>query len=180
METSELKIRILVLFALLGLITGETAITTGASSAQSAMPPWRFQLPWKTETSQMTVGDRHLTVEVADTSLLRSRGLSYRDGLAPGTGMLFVFGEPRPLSFWMYEMRFCLDIIWIENAQIAGAAESVCPAADRHSTDIPTYSSPSPASYVLEVPAGWMDSHGFDVGTPVEIDPMLHDRDQEP
>jgi uncharacterized membrane protein (UPF0127 family) len=180
METSELKIRVLVLVAILGLIASGSAFTVRAASAQSAMPPWRFQLPWKTETSQMTVGDQQLTVEVADTSFLRTRGLSYRDGLAPGTGMLFVFGEPRPLSFWMYEMRFCLDIIWIENGQIAGAAESVCPAADRHSTDIPAYLSPSPASYVLEVPAGWMDKHGFDVGTQVEIDPTLHDRDQEP
>jgi uncharacterized protein len=180
MESFDLKSRILVLIVLLGLIVGGTAFTVVAASAQSATPPWRFQLPWKTETSQITVGDQHLTVEVADTSLLRTRGLSYRDGLAPGTGMLFVFGEARPLSFWMFEMLFCLDIIWIENGQIAGAAESVCPAADRHSTDIPAYSSPSPVSYVLEVPAGWMDEHGFDVGTPVEIDPTLHDRDQEP
>jgi uncharacterized membrane protein (UPF0127 family) len=154
-------------------------VSVHGAAAQESTPPWRFQLPWKTETSAVTVGDQQLTVEVADTSLLRTRGLSYRDGLEPGTGMLFVFGEPRPLSFWMYEMRFCLDIIWIENGQIAGAAESVCPAADRHSTDIPTYASPSAVSYVLEVPAGWMDEHGFDVGTPVEIDPSLHDRDQE-
>jgi uncharacterized membrane protein (UPF0127 family) len=152
-------------------------VSVHGAAAQESTPPWRFQLPWKTETSTVTVGDQQLTVEVADTSLLRTRGLSYRNGLSPGTGMLFVFGEPRPLSFWMYEMRFCLDIIWIVNGQIAGAAESVCPVEDRHSTDIPVYSSPSAVSYVLEVPAGWMDEHGFDVGTPVEIDPSLHDRD---
>jgi uncharacterized protein len=171
--------KILILAALLGLIAGGSALSFRAASAQTAAPPWRFELPWKTETSEMNVGDQHLTVEVADTNPLRTRGLSYRNGLAPATGMLFVFGEPRPVSFWMYEMRFCLDIIWIENDQIVGAAESVCPVADRHSTDIPTYSSPSAVSYVLEVPAGWMDEHGFDIGTPVEIDPALHDRDQE-
>ena len=180
MESIDLTTRILIYLTFLGLFAGGITFDVIAASAQSATPPWRFELPWETETSEMTVGDQHLTVEVADTSLLRTRGLSYRDGLAPGTGMLFVFGEPRPLSFWMYEMRFCLDIIWIENGEIVGAAESVCPAADRHSTDIPTYSSPSAVSYVLEVPAGWMDEHGFDVGTPVELDPALHDRDQEP
>jgi uncharacterized membrane protein (UPF0127 family) len=180
MEPGELNRRMIVLFAFVGLIAGSSTLSALSVSAQQPTPPWRFELPWKTETTQITVGSQSLTVEVADTSLLRTRGLSYRDSLATGTGMLFVFGEARPLTFWMFEMRFCLDIIWIENGQIAGAAESVCPAEDRHSTDIPVYSSPSPVRYVLEVPAGWMDDHGFDVGTPVEIDPTLRDPDQEP
>jgi uncharacterized membrane protein (UPF0127 family) len=174
-----LKTRLLILVFLVGLV-GTGPIFVRGASAQQPTPPWRFQLPWKTQTTKITVGYQELTVEIADTPLLRTRGLSYREALAPGTGMLFVFSEPLPLSFWMYEMRFCLDIIWIENGQIVGAAESVCPVADRHSTDTPAYSSPSAVSYVLEVPAGWMDEHGFDVGTPVKIELSVHDRDQEP
>jgi uncharacterized membrane protein (UPF0127 family) len=162
------------------LAIGSILFHSAAALAQQPLPPWRFELPWKTETSVMTVGDEELTVEIADTSLLRTRGLSYRDGLEPGTGMLFVFGEARPLTFWMYEMRFCLDIIWIDNGQILGAAESVCPESGVPSSELTTYSSPCPASYVLEVPAGWMKEHGFGVGTPVQIDPSLRDRDESP
>ena len=92
--------------------------------------------------------------------------------------MLFVFNEAERYSFWMYEMRFCLDIIWIEGGQIVGAAESVCPEPDLPSSELPAYTPPVPASYVLEVPAGWMKEHGFGPGTPVQIDPSLRDRDE--
>src|SRR6266498_3253400 len=118
-------------------VTCSAVMSTAGAAAQPIEPPWRFQLPWKTETSQMTVGGETLRVEVADTNYLRGRGLSYRDGLAPGTGMLFVYNEAQPLTFWMYEMRFCLDIIWIDNGQIRGAAESVCPMPDKSADQLP-------------------------------------------
>jgi uncharacterized membrane protein (UPF0127 family) len=42
--------------------------------------------------------------------------------------MLFVYGDAGARSFWMFEMRFCLDIIWIDDGRIVGAAEGACPA----------------------------------------------------
>jgi uncharacterized membrane protein (UPF0127 family) len=164
---------IAVIFAALGARFGETAV----AQSNPVVPPWRFQLPWKTETSQMTVADQSLVVEVADTDYLRSRGLSYRAGLDPGTGMLFVYNAPKPLTFWMYEMQFCLDIIWINNGEIRGAAESVCPVPGAAAQDLPIYASPEPVQYVLEVPAGWLKDHDFSVGTPVQIDSSLTDKD---
>ena len=132
-------------------------------------PPWRSQAPALTTTT-ITVGAEPLTVELAIDPAARGRGLGYRDGLAPGTGMLFVFEEPAVRTFWMKGMRFCLDIIWIEGGQIRGAAESVCPApAGTADAELPTYSSGVPVRYVLEVPAGWLDSFGYGAGTPVEI-----------
>src|SRR3954465_15899028 len=142
------------------MIAITSSVLSGVSSSAAAPkpidPPWRFQLPWKTETSKMTVGDQTLAVEVADTDYLRTRGLSYRESLNPGTGMLFVYNEPRPLTFWMYEMQFCLDIIWINGGEIRGAAESVCPVPGAVAQDLPVYASPEPVRYVLEVPSGWM------------------------
>jgi uncharacterized membrane protein (UPF0127 family) len=68
----------------------------------------------------------------------------------------------------MKGMRFCLDIVWIEWGVIQGAAEGVCPpppgTAD---ADLPSYRSPVPVSYVLEVPAGWLAANGLGVGTAV-------------
>ena len=123
----------------------------------------------KTPTAEIMVGGVPLTVELADQPAEISRGLGYRAGLAPGTGMLFLYGELAPRSFWMKGMRFCLDIIWIENGAIQGAAEHVCPeppgTAD---ADLPVYVSPVPVRSVLEVPAGWLDANGLGVGTPVE------------
>jgi uncharacterized membrane protein (UPF0127 family) len=141
--------------------------TIGGAAAQVA-PPWRHQVN-PLPTTQITVGEIPLTVELAVEPEETSRGLGYRDGLAPGTGMLFVFDGPAPRSFWMRGMRFCLDIIWIEGGQVQGAAESVCPeppgTAD---ADLPSFFSPVPVTYVLEVPAGWLDHYGLGAGSPVD------------
>jgi uncharacterized membrane protein (UPF0127 family) len=125
-------------------------------------------------TIGITVGGVPLTVELAVDPADHARGLSGRDHLAPGAGMLFVFPEPAPRSFWMKEMRFCLDIVWIENDVIQGAAQGVCPAAPGTAeSDLPSYASPVPVSYVLEVPAGWLAAHGLGAGALVEGLPRL-------
>jgi uncharacterized membrane protein (UPF0127 family) len=142
--------------------------TPGASS------PARQVVTAPLPTVEITVGGVPLTVELASQPADRALGLGYREGLAPGTGMLFLFEGPAPRSFWMRGMQFCIDIIWIENGVIQGAAESVCPeppgTAD---ADLPSYVSPVPVTYVLEVPAGWLDAYGLGVGTPVEGLPSL-------
>jgi uncharacterized membrane protein (UPF0127 family) len=126
------------------------------------------------QTAEITVGGVPLTAELVylpeDTSL----GLGYREGLAPGTGMLFLFDGPAPRTFWMRGMQFCIDMVWIENGVIQGAAESVCPEpAGTAGADLTSYASPVPVTYVLEVPAGWLDSYGLGVGTLVEGLPSL-------
>lgn len=146
--------------------------TFGTSLAQIA-PPWRHQVA-PLQTSEILVGGVPLTVELAYQPADLQRGLGYRDGLAPGAGMLFLFEQPAPRSFWMKGMRFCLDIIWIQDGVIQGAAENVCPdPPDIADADRPTQKSPSPVAYVLEVPAGWLAEHGLGTGTPVENLPYL-------
>lgn len=134
-------------------------------------PPWRPQYP-PLDVSTIDVGDISLQVEIARAPQDQQRGLSYRDGLRPGTGMLFVYDEATSRSFWMKGMRFCLDIVWIADGAIVGAAPDICPApAGTSEADIPRARSPLPAQYVLEVPAGWLAANGFGAGTPVTIEP---------
>ena len=146
------------------------AVETGTGVTAQVAPPWRSQaVPLPTTT--IMVGDDSLVVELANTPASRSRGLGYRAGLLPGTGMLFVNDEPRPQSFWMKGMRFCLDIVWIEGGQIVGAAESVCPAPAGTPDSVQMrYQSPIAVGYVLEVPAGWLAANGYGAGTPVVIE----------
>jgi uncharacterized membrane protein (UPF0127 family) len=146
----------------------------GGTPAPGAPPllPQLAQSPL--QTAEITVGGVPLTVELAYLPADTSLGLGYRQGLAPGTGMLFLFEGPAPRSFWMRGMQFCIDIIWIENGVIQGAAESVCPdPAGTADTDLTSYVSPVPVTYVLEVPAGWLGAYGLGVGTPVEGLPTL-------
>lgn len=135
-----------------------------------AVPAWRMERPWTTETATIVIGDDTLIAEIADTGALRQRGLGYRDGLLPGMSMLFVFDGPSVHSFWMKGMRFCLDIVWIEEGTIVGAAESVCPMTGVSDADLPRYQSPGPVTYVLEVPAGWLAERGYSAGEAVDID----------
>jgi uncharacterized membrane protein (UPF0127 family) len=157
---------LLTLTMVLGMVGG--VLTPGASSLARQVAPSLVQ------TAEIEVGGVPLTVELAYQPADRALGLGYREGLAAGTGMLFLFEGPEPQSFWMRGMQFCIDIIWIENGVIQGAAESVCPeplgTAD---ADLPSYDSPVPVSYVLEVPAGWLDAYGLGAGTPVEGLPTL-------
>ncbi len=130
-------------------------------------PPWQSQFP-PLQTATISVGETPLEVELAIAPEERARGLGYREGLAPGTGMLFVAAEPRVENFWMKGMRFCIDIVWIEGGQIVGAAEYACP--DPEGTPDAArarFSSGQPVSHVLEVPAGWLADHGYGSGTPV-------------
>ena len=143
-------------------------------TAQSV--PWRESLDAPPHRTTIVVGEHELDVELAVTSRQQTLGLGYRNGLEDGSGMLFVNDAAQPQSFWMKGMRFCLDIIWIEGGAITGAAESVCPDPDGiEDVDRPRYASLEPVTYVLEVPAGWLERNGYGPGTPVEIPDEVQD-----
>lgn len=154
--------------ALLVLIVGSS--TAPALAQQQPVPPWRDPFPEPRTTAQIIVGDTPLTVDLALEPQDQSLGLGYRNGLEPGTGMLFVFPEAEPRTFWMKGMRFCLDIIWIEDQEIVGAAESVCPDPEgTPDAERERFPSGDPVSFVLEVPAGWLAGNGYGEGTKVQI-----------
>lgn len=156
--------------AMIGMVALAVGVTVVAGAQSQAIPPWRQTLSEPPEETHIRVGETELEVELAVTSEETTLGLGYRNGLAPGTGMLFVGDDAQSRSFWMKGMRFCLDIVWIEDGALVGAAERVCPdppgTAD---ADRASYVSPEPVTHVLEVPAGWLDEHGYGPGTPVDL-----------
>jgi len=117
----------------------------------------------------VTVDGHVVDAEIADTARLRERGLSYRDGLEVGTGMIFLYDEAAVRGFWMFEMRFCLDIVWITDGRVVGAAENACPA-ENPGDEIPSFRSPEAVQYVLEVNAGWMEENDVAAGDAVDIE----------
>jgi uncharacterized membrane protein (UPF0127 family) len=164
------KYRVMLPLALLLVALPVGGLATQAVGAQpTTVLPWTWTLGSFREYADTQVGDDDLTVEIADDSSLRSRGLSYRDGLEPGTGMLFVYPDEAERSFWMRGMRFCLDIVWINDGEIVGAAERVCPEPGVPDAQLTSYLSPGPVMYVLEVPAGWLDERGYGRGTSVDL-----------
>lgn len=111
------------------------------------------------------IGNVAVPVEVAVSDAERSRGLSGRESLAAGQGMLFVFPEPGFHRFWMPEMRFAIDIIWIADGAVAGIEENVPPESNPANPRF--YAPPEPVRHVLEVKAGFARERGIGVGDAV-------------
>ena len=93
-----------------------------------------------------------IPVEVADTSQKRSLGLGKRSGLKKDWGMLFVFEKRKTHRFWMKDMQFALDIIWLDNYRIVHIHRNVQPAIPGEKPVILV--PPDPANFVLEIEAG--------------------------
>ena len=93
-----------------------------------------------------------IPVEVADTPKKRSLGLGKRPSLKKGWGMLFVFEERKPHRFWMKDMQFPLDIIWLDNHRIVHINHNAKPNSSENEPEVMT--SPVPVNFVLEIAAG--------------------------
>jgi uncharacterized membrane protein (UPF0127 family) len=104
----------------------------------------------------VTVGDASFVVELAATPAQRAQGLSGHPPLAAGSGMLFVFEAERRHSFWMKEMLFPLDILWIDSQCVLADITENAPKPEPGQTlnDLPTFAPSAPVKYVLEVNGG--------------------------
>lgn len=80
--------------------------------------------------------------------------------------MYFELGERRQVTFWMKEMHFPLDIIWIDNGKIVGIEKN---APIPTSVNIPTFPSPTQVTNVLEVNAGFSDKNNLKTGDKVAL-----------
>ena len=108
------------------------------------------------------VQDKPFQVEIADTPQMHARGLMYRRCLKEGYGMLFVFADEEIRSFWMKNTLISLDIIYLnQRQQIVDMHLSVPPCK----TDpCPSYTSSSPARYVLELKGGTAKKLNLHIG----------------
>ena len=115
--------------------------------------------------STVVVGQATIVVDVATTPALRQQGLSGKQSLAWGSGMLFIFPQAGEWGFWMKDMRFAIDIIWADKA---GIITTVLPNVSP--TTYPQAFHPSaPSVYVLEVPAGYAMAQGIGVGQKIVV-----------
>lgn len=112
------------------------------------------------EKTEIKVGKAILSVEIADTVLKRETGLSLREGIEKNEGMIFVFEKPIEAKFWMKNMKFSIDIIWIdENLKVIGFEENISP--DTYPQE---FKSPDRIKYAIEVNAGWVKNNKIKKG----------------
>lgn len=113
------------------------------------------------DTASMTAASTTITVLLAQTPAEQSRGLSGREGLDADMGMLFIYDRADRYTFWMPDMHFPIDIIWVDTDwRIVDIAARVLPESYPA-----TFAPKAPGRYVLEVNAGNAAAWGWEVGT---------------
>jgi hypothetical protein len=106
-----------------------------------------------------------LKVDLALTSLTQEQGLSGRVGLKKDEGMLFVFDHVDKYPFWMKDMNFPIDIIWIgEDLKVVYIKKNASPKSYPE-----TFVSGEDAKYVLEVMSSFSEKNNLKVGDKVEF-----------
>ncbi len=120
-------------------------------------------------TGSVTINDQTIRVEVADTPEKQETGLSQKKSLPDDQGMLFVFEEPGYPSFWMKEMQFPIDIIFINDTTVTTLYANVQPP-ESNTAPLAVFKPTSPSDKVLEVNAGKAAELGIEVGSTLQIE----------
>jgi len=111
-------------------------------------------------------GKYEFDVEVAKTDEQRRTGLMYRDSLLEGHGMLFLFDKSSRLSFWMKNVKFSIDIVFIgADGKVLNVASEVPPCSKEPCAH---YLSVGKAQYVLELNSGVVNKIGLKKGNSVK------------
>jgi uncharacterized membrane protein (UPF0127 family) len=139
------------------------ALLPGLAAAQTHGDPQPV-LEQEKLTIETSGGPVDFLVEMARTPMQQMRGLMFRDEVPPGTGMLFTYDRPRPLSMWMKNTPTSLDMLFIDEAGIIqGIAAETVPFSETVIT------APAPVTAVLEILAGEAERLGIEAG-----DTVLH------
>ena len=117
----------------------------------------------------ITLGQKTFDTLVSDTESLREKGLGDREYLSPDQAMLFVFDRPDFYGFWMKDMHFPINMIWVDaSSTIVGIEEDVRPE-----TYPKNFFPKSPASFVIETNTGVSHIEGLHLGDHVSLPAFL-------
>ena len=133
------------------------SITTPSPETEAPTPSDQFSAGNDAgSTPVVTIGSIRFRAELAFEASSRQKGLSDRDYLEQGTGMLFIFEDRNASPFWMFNMRFPLDFIWIsDQCAVVDITHSVpVPSKNIDAKYLKLYTPQYPAAYNFEINAG--------------------------
>jgi len=105
---------------------------------------------------------KSVSVEIASSDEKKAAGLMYREKLEENSGMLFVFGYENNYSFWMKNMNFAIDMVWVDSSfRIVDITHTAQPCREEKCG---MYSPNRRAKYVIEVNSGFAEANGVETG----------------
>jgi uncharacterized protein len=126
---------------------------------------WSIVTKWQ-ETTTIRLGKAIISATVADSDAEREKGLGDKGKIGLNDGMLFVYKREARWGIWMKDMKFPIDIIWLDNTQhVVHITKNVSPH-----TFPETFKPDKDALYVLEVPAGTVDQTEIQIGHHADFD----------
>lgn len=139
-------------------LTGCGSSTVSADFIQAQIP-----VSFTTNGGSVTV-----QAYVADSEAERTQGLGKVESLSAGQGMLFIFPQTTPATFWMKDVEYPIDIIWIRDGEVIGLESAVPPELPATPlAEYKHYSPGQPITWVMELPAGEAEHLGITIGTSV-------------
>jgi len=141
-------------------------VLTVAAVAVVALAAGLFWSSMASDQVTVNIAGQEVKVAVANSPNEISQGLSEQVALKVDEGMLFVYDGYYIPSFWMKDMNFAIDIVWIKDGVVVGFEKNVSPSNNpeldiRRPTDF--------VNMVLEVNAGFADQYGVKIGDSAEI-----------
>lgn len=153
-----MKTALVVLVAIVVIFAG--ALIFAGKNASEVTQVFLNEQEQNLKKAIVNVGGSHLIASVANTPLSRKQGLSNVHSIGPNEGKLFVFDEEGYHEFWMKDMNFNIDIIFInKQGTVVDIIENISPE-----TFPKTFKPKYPAIKVLEVNAGWASQNKVKVG----------------
>lgn len=143
----------------LGGVAGYLLLRAGGSHQNGSAPTTKLMIPNGTRGPARTY-----TLETVSTAADQARGLSGRRGLDASTGMLFSYPNVAERCIWMKDMRFNIDIIWLDDTnRVSSIVADLSPKSypQNYCAD---------AKYVVELPAGAAAEQGLRVGQVVKLE----------
>lgn len=121
------------------------------------------------KSTTVTVNNQKFNVSVARTDKEKQIGLSEKKSLGQSEGMLFIFDKPDFYSFWMKNMQFPIDIIYINGSKVVTVLPNQQKPVSENDTP-PILKPDQPADKVLEINAGLSDKYNIKPGDNVTIE----------
>lgn len=122
---------------------------------------------------EVRVRNQIIVAETVADEASRARGLSGRTSLGTNEGMLFRFDEAGTYPFWMKDMQFPIDIVWISGFRIVGFEQNVMPEPGVPDSELKLYMPPEPVDKVLELAAGRVKLLRAETDDAVQILPLI-------
>jgi uncharacterized membrane protein (UPF0127 family) len=122
------------------------------------------------ETRMVTLpGGQRIRAEVMSRGEDMMRGMMFRDSLAPDRGMLFLHAQPGNYTYWMYQVKIPLDIIWISTDHTIVEISADTPPCKTRASECPAYGGHATSRYVLELAGGMAKKYGLKEGDRLEF-----------